>query len=117
MHDRMYIKVLIKEPNKNPIIKRIRNEIERLNRILGGDFDLIEYDENSFIAYNYKSTSKNQIQIGKHLFNGTILLIGNNKEEGDFRTLTDEQIKEFAKELSINNTKIIYERRCEEIEV
>lgn len=116
MHDRMYINVLIKEPNKNPIVKRIRNEIERLKKILGGDFDLIEYDENSFIAYNYKSTSKSQIQIGKYLFNGTILIIGNNIEQGDFRTLTEEQIKEFIKEFSVHNTKII-EEECEEIEI
>lgn len=116
MHDGMYINVLIKEPNKNPKIKRIRNEIDRIKQILGGDFDLIEYDKNSFIAFNYKSTSKNQIQIGNYLLNGTILLIGNNSQEGDFRTLTDEQIKEFSKELSIYNTKIINEE-CEEIEI
>ena len=109
MHDRMYINVLIKEPNKNPKVKRIRNEIDRLNKILGGDFDLLEYDENSFIAYNYKSTSQNQIQIGKYLLKGTILVIGNNREECDFRTLTEEQIKEFSKELSVHNTKIIRE--------
>ena len=117
MHDRMYIKVLIKEPNKNPIVKRIRNEVDRLHKILGGDFDLIEYDDDSFIAYNYKSTSKNQIQIGKYLFNGTILIIGNNTEQGDFRTLTDEQIKEFAKEFSVHNTKIIEVLECDDNEI
>ena len=117
MHDRMYIKVLIKEPNKNPIVKKIRNELSRLNKILGGDIDLIEYDNDSFIVYNYKSTSKSQIQIGKYLFNGTIIVIGNNRNTCDFRTLSDEQIIEFCKEFSKYSTKIMAEMECDENEI
>ena len=113
----MYINVLVKEPYRNPVVKKIRNETARIEKILGGEFDLIEYDKYSFIAYNYKSKSKGQIQIGQHLINGTILIIGNNRKEGDFRTLTNEQIKEFSKELSAHNTKVIQEMECEENEV
>lgn len=103
----LYINVLIKEPNKNPIQVRIRNEVERITTILKGRFDLIEYDNESFIAYNYKSKSKEKIQIGEHIINGTIIIIGNNSEEGDFKALTKQQIKEFQKEFSISNTRIM----------
>lgn len=117
MNDRMYIYVLVKEPNRNPVVRKMRNEISSIERILGGDFDLIEYDPYSFIAYNYKSRCKRQVQIGNHLINGTILIIGNNPVEGDFRTLTSEQIQDFSKELSAHNTKVIQEMECDEDEI
>lgn len=109
----LYINVLIKEPNKNPIQMRIRNEIERITTILKGKIDLIEYDDESFIIYNYKSKSKNRIQIGEHIINGTIIIIGNNSEEGDFKALTKQQIKEFQKEFSVSNTRIMEDEEIE----
>jgi hypothetical protein len=113
----MYINVLIKYPNKNPIIKKIRNELDRLNKILGGNFDLLEYDKNSFIAYNYKSKNKEQIQIGNHFLNGTIIVLGNDLKEGDFMGLSKEQIRDFTKEFSIHNTNFIQERESGENEI
>jgi len=107
MSKNMYISILVKEPNKNPKTKRIRNTLEDIQIILKGKFDLIEYDNESFIAYNYKSKSKCQIQIGKHILNGTIIVIGNDEERGDFTTLRKEQIKEFEKEFANKNTKIM----------
>lgn len=107
MSKNMYISILVKEPNKNPKTKRIRNTLEDIQIILKGKFDLIEYDNESFIAYNYKSNSKCQIQIGKHILNGTIIVIGNDEERGDFTTLRKEQIKEFEKEFSNKNTKVM----------
>lgn len=109
----LYINVLIKEPNKNPVQKRIRNEVERITKILKGEFDLIDYDKESFIAYNYKSKSKSKIQIGEHIINGTIIIIGNNSKEGDFKALSDEQIQEFQKEFSVSNTRIMEEEEIE----
>ena len=106
----LYINVLVKEPNRNPKLKRIRNEIARINKVLGSeDFELIEYDKNSFIIYDYNSKSKQQIQIGKYFFKGTIIIIGNNTEQGDFKSLTKEQIKDYTKELSAKNTRVIKE--------
>lgn len=40
----LYINVLIKEPNKNPIKKRIRNEVERITTLLKGRFDGVRID-------------------------------------------------------------------------
>ena len=109
----LYIDVLIKEPNKNPVQMRIRNEIERITKILKGRFDLIEYDKESFIAYNYKSKAKEKIQIGQYTINGTIIILGNNSEEGDFKALTKQQIQEFKKEFSISNTRVIEDEEIE----
>lgn len=109
----LYINVLIKEPNKNPIKKRIRNEVERITTLLKGRFDLIEYDDESFIAYNYKSKSKGKIQVGQHIINGTIIIIGNNSKEGDFKALSEEQIQQFQKEFSVSNTRMIEDEEIE----
>lgn len=109
----LYINVLIKEPNKNPIKKRIRNEVERITTLLKGKFELIEYDDESFIAYNYKSKSKGKIQIGEHIIRGTIIIIGNNSKEGDFKALSEEQIKQFQKEFSVSNTRVIEDDEIE----
>lgn len=57
MPKNMYISILVKEPNKNPKEKRIQNTLQDIEIILKGNFDLIEYDNESFIAYNYKSVS------------------------------------------------------------
>lgn len=109
----LYIDVLIKEPNKNPIRKRIRNEVDRMTDILKGKIELIQYDNESFIAYNYKSKEKGKIQIGQHIIKGTIIIIGNNIKDGDFKTLSEEQIKEFKKEFSVSNTKIMEDEEIE----
>ena len=42
-----------------------------------------------------------------HILNGTIVIIGNDEERGDFTTLRKEQIKEFQKEFSNKDTKVI----------
>ena len=107
MPKNLYISILVKEPNKNPKHKRIRNTLEEIEIILKGNFDLLRYDNESFIAYNYKSNSKCQIQIGNHILNGTIVIIGNDEERGDFTTLRKEQIKEFQKEFSNKDTKVM----------
>lgn len=109
----LYIDVLIKEPNKNPIKKRIRNEIERITTLLKGRFDLIEYDDESFIAYNYKSKARGKIQVGQHIINGTIIIIGNNAEDGDFKALSDKQIEQFQKEFSVSNTRVLEDEEIE----
>lgn len=107
MPKNLYINILVKEPNKNPKTKRIRNNLEEIQVILKGNFELLEYDDESFIAYNYKSSSKCQVQIGKHILNGTIIVIGNDEVRGDFTTLRKQQIKEYTKELSNKDTKIM----------
>ena len=109
----LYINVLIKEPNRNPIKKRIRNEVARINQILKGNFDLLEYDSDSFIAYNYNSKSKGKIQIGQNIIYGTIIIIGNNPDIGDFKELSEEQIKEYKKEFSVSSTRIIENEEIE----
>lgn len=109
----LYINVLIKTPNKNPKIKRIRNELERIRKIVGGEFDLIEYDKDSFIAYNYKLHSKKPIQVGNYLLSGNIVILRNDVENGDFASLTQKQISNFLKEFSISNSKEIKESGLE----
>lgn len=109
----LYINVLIKTPNKNPKIKRIRNELDRIRKIVGGEFDLIEYDKDSFIAYNYKLHSKHPIQIGNYLLSGNIVILRNDVENGDFASLTPEQMSDFIEEFSISNSKEIKERELE----
>lgn len=91
----LYINVLIKEPNKDPKVVRIRNEIPRIQKILGGDFDLLEYNKDIFIAYNYKAKTlkkEDNIKVKDKQLKGTIIFIGNNEQEGDFRELSAREI-------------------------
>ena len=109
----LYINVLVKTPNKKPKVKKIRNELDRIRKIVGGEFDLIEYDDESFIAYNYKLKSKNPIQIGNYLISGNIVIFRNDAENGDFASLTPKQLSDFIKEFSIHNSKKMEESEME----
>ena len=66
----------------------------------------------SFIQFKY-SMGKEKIQIGQYTINGTIIILGNNSEEGDFKALTKQQIQEFKKEFSISNTRVIEDEEIE----
>lgn len=100
----LYINVLIKEPNKDPKVVRIRNEVPRIQKILDGNFDLLEYNKDIFIAYNYKAKTlnmKDNIKVKDKQLKGTIIFIGNNEQEGDFRELNEKEVESIINTLEL----------------
>ncbi len=106
----LYIEVLKKEPNKKPEIIRIRNEVPRIQKILGGKFEILEYTKDIFIMYNVESKKdelKSNITINGKEIKGDIIFIGNNIKEGDFRKLKENEMKqidlEFTEHIFVEN--------------
>lgn len=90
-----YLIVIYKEVGKDPEFKKIKNDIQEIESILGGKIEQINF-KNEFIIFSKKNSSdlKPNIYISEHLklgmvIRGTVLIVG--LENNNFKSLTKEQ--------------------------
>lgn len=110
------IRVLIVEPNKLPYEKIIPNRLKDKQDIVGG---LIEYirvdnDERTLLICNEEGKLLGldwNREIGnKDVIAGTFLLVGDDPDIGEDRSLTDEQVEKYKKRFgkeSIKKTEMV----------
>lgn len=115
------IKILVVEPNKEPVEKIIHNRLKDKQHIVGG---LIEYasvpsDDNALVVCNEEGKLlglKPNRKIGNDIIAGTFLIVGDN-DTGEDRSLTKEQIEKyknvFGKDSIIKSDKEHYDYDCE----
>lgn len=92
-----FIKVVVKKPKEDAKVVRIRNELNRIDEIVKGRFEIFEYNKDLLIAYNFRSFSLNMdknLRFRGKTFYGDIAIIGNNAENGDFRSLNQSEIED-----------------------
>lgn len=110
------IRVLIVEPNKLPYEKIIPNRLKDKQDIVGGliEYTRVDNDERTLLICNEEGKLLGldwNREIGnKDVIAGTFLLVGDDPDIGEDRSLTDEQVemykKRFGKE-SIKKTKMV----------
>lgn len=107
------INVLIVEPNKLPYEKEIPNTLESKQEIVGGLIEctgIIE-DKDVVIICNEEGKLLNlpfNRDIGHDIIAGTFIIAGDDYINGDFKSLTKEQIKKYKEkfnEKSITHTE------------
>lgn len=107
-----YMKVIVKQPNKSPTIVKIPKRLRDMERLVGGVVEEKRY-ENVLIIYNQKQNEKglkvNQI-FDDLSMRGTILITGNDEENGDVMSLRKNEIVRFLK-------KIVFKKRNLENEI
>ncbi len=99
-----YIKILVKDPGKEPEIKKIRKQLKAMKDIVGGYIETVPYKD-AIIVCNEEGKLNNlepNVNLGKDYIVGSFFIVGDDEKNGDFKSLTDEQIEKFKKEFSIN---------------
>jgi len=94
------INVLIVEPNELPYEKEIPNTLEAKQEIVGGYIEctsLLDDDSVSIICNEEGKINGLPLNryIGHDIIAGTFIIAGDDYENGEFKSLTDEQIKKY----------------------
>lgn len=108
------IDVLIVEPNKLPYEKKIKNDLKTYQDIVDGMIETtgIIGDREILIVCNDEGKNLNMPynrDIGHDTIAGTFIIVGNDYENADFKSLTKEQIEKYKNkfnEKSIKDTEI-----------
>ncbi|HEX3028599.1 MAG TPA: DUF3846 domain-containing protein [Clostridia bacterium] len=94
------IKVLKFEPGKIPYEKEIHNDLEGIQAEVEGLFECVYLDDNCIAVVNEEGKINGMVlnrRIGNDIIAGPFFICGDT-EEGEFASLTDEQVKKFASE-------------------
>ena len=96
------LNVLFIEPNKLPVMKTIKNTLEEKQKLVGGCIEYTYLDDCDDIAIIYNKENKflelpiNR-DIGHDIIFGKFLIVGDDPELGEDRSLTEEQIAKYTK--------------------
>lgn len=110
------IKVLIVEPNKLPYEKIIPNRLKDKQNIVGGmiEYARVDNDESSLLICNEEGKILGldwNREIGHgDVIAGTFLIVGDDPNIGEDRSLTNEQIEKYKKRFdkeSIKKTEMV----------
>lgn len=107
------IRVLIVEPEKLPYEKVIPNRLKDKQEIVGGniEYTYIEDNDNAALICNEEGKILGlpiSRDIGHDIIAGTFIIVGDDPNLGEDRSLTDEQVEKFMKRFdkeSIEETK------------
>ena len=90
------LNVVIKEPGKEPFIKRIEDDLTTYQEILGGMMEMVPFEKGQVLLCNdegkLKGLEPNLILPSGEIIVGTAIIVGTDGEE--FRSLTDEEAEE-----------------------
>ena len=108
------IKVLVVEPNELPREEMIENTLKAKQELVGGDIEYVSRDYYSDVIFICNEEGKLRglpfnRDIGQHIIAGPFIIVGDDPEIGEDRSLTDEQIKKYQNvfdEKSISDTNI-----------
>ena len=108
------IKVLVVEPNELPKEEMIDNTLKAKQDLVGGDIEYVSRDYYPDVIFICNEEGKLRglpfnRDIGQDISAGPFIIVGEDPEIGEDRSLTDEQIKKYQNifnEKSISDTNI-----------
>lgn len=107
------IKILVVEPDKLPFEKEISNKLEEYQKVVGGYIECVTLNNSDSVILVCNEEGKvdglplNR-DIGYDIIAGTFFVVGDDYENGEFVSLTDDQIKKYKEkfdEKSIRETR------------
>lgn len=102
------IKVLIVEPNKLPYEKTIPNRLKDKQAIVDGYIEYVRLleDEDVVLICNEEGKingSPHNRYIGYDMIFGTFIIVGESANDGEDRSLTDEQIEKYKQRFNYDS--------------
>lgn len=116
--EKLTIRILVVEADKEPYEKTVRNRLEKFRDIIGNDnIEVVLYEKDTLLIFDSEAIEKN-LKINRMIDNdykirGTFILAGNNELEQDFKDMTDEQIKDYKNEFRLSK-EIVQSQYMEE---
>lgn len=105
--DKLRIKLLVVEKDKEPYVKMVRNRLEHFRKLVGGEhLEVVTLDKGSLLIFDSEAKEKD-LQVNRKIENlynirGTFIITGNDEREQDFDDLSEQLIKEYKKEFQIS---------------
>ena len=102
------IKILLKKVGKDPEVIEIRNTLEEKQRLVGGLIEVIPYDDLLLIC-NEEGKLLNlppNLIFEYDYIAGDCFLAGDDFENGDFKSLTDEEIATYTNKLKSKSYRL-----------
>lgn len=102
------IRILVVEPNQEPKVAKIKNELSSLQEIVNGLIEIVELECNVDIVCNEEGKINN-LEVNRIITNdvicGTFFIVGQHKE--DTISLSRKQIKKYKKIFRVNKDEKI----------
>ena len=99
------LKVIVVEPKKEAYTATIKNELSRLQGIVGGYIEVVPFTREDKVCIICNEEGKiNGLPLNRALYNedeicditaGTFFIVGDDYENGEFVSLTDEQEEKY----------------------
>lgn len=91
------IRTLLVEPHKPPVVGEIQNDLDHLQRAVGGMIECVYNDDGSIIVCNEEAKligleGNRHFNDGQSVLAGTFFIVADD-HQGDFASLTDEQLE------------------------
>lgn len=99
------MKILYKEPGKPCEVKEIENKLEVMQELVSGLIEIVPFD-NVLLICNEEGKIMNlepNLLYDFDYIAGNCFLVGDDFENGSFKSLTDEEIELYEKELNKHN--------------
>ena len=99
------MKILYKEPGKPCEVKEIENTLEVMQELVGGLIEVVCWDD-VLLIFNEEGKLMNlepNLMFEFDYIAGNCLIVGDDFENGEFKSLTDEEIEKYSKELNKHN--------------
>lgn len=90
------LKILLKKVGQEPKIKFIDNTLKAKQKLVGGLIEVLDFEDDTLIICNEEGKILNlppNTVFDMDYIAGDYLVVGNDFENADFKSLTDEQIK------------------------
>lgn len=106
------ITVLYKKVNEIPRILKIKNSLKEKQKLVGGLIEVVPYLDNMLIICNEEGKIYNlkaNIRFGNDYIAGDLIVVGDDYENADFKSLTANEInkaKDDIKRRSVHYKKV-----------
>lgn len=108
-------KILYKKVGKEPIVTTVEDTLEAKQKLVGGLIEIVSLDENTLLVCNEEGKILNMppnLLFDYDYIAGDCFLIGDDyKNNGEYRSLTDDEIIKYTAELNRRSFKYV-EKDC-----
>jgi len=97
------LKVIFKEVGKDPVVMEIENTLEVKQKLVGGLIEVVPYKDDLLLICNEEgkiSNLKPNLKFDYDYIAGNCFVVGDDVENGDFKSIEDTQIEDIKKDLS-----------------
>ena len=112
------LKVIYKKVNQSPKVIEINNTLEAKQKLVGGLIEVIPYKDDLLLICNEEGkilNKKANIDLGYDYIAGDFLVVRDDIENADFKSLTQNQINQVLDDLKDRSIKYTNQKDiCEE---